>query len=133
VALVIEWLIPRWTRQEVVSLISRGEDPHRDDVALALIEIPGEPVPQAVIDYVRATYVIGKPRKTGPCRPAHEQALLDFHIQFYYRQLCEYLREREQTARVKEAAIRQMAQERGVSRGTIRRVLKKTRRAGRGS
>ncbi len=118
------WTQARATRSAVIALISRKGHPHRDDLIAAMKEIPGEPVPQRLVDYVCKVYVKGQSRPTGT-RPRVNPAAGDTVIPLHYHLLCDDLQAREQTREIKGIALAETAREYGVSVSTVKRLVLK--------
>jgi hypothetical protein len=110
-------------RRAVGALIRAGKHPHRDDIAAALAEIPGEPVPQTLVDYVCRVYVTEKRLRATGRRPRAHASAREVLIPLYYRLLCAELQESEQTKEVRGHAIKATAREHGVSVSTVKRLI----------
>src|SRR5689334_19336295 len=111
-----------YVRHAVLRLIDRGKHPAREDVALALEGIRDQPVPQAIIDYVRRVYVLGTGRPRGQVAGRNTQAR-DNLIRIRYRILERALRASDELNNVKRLAARKISIEFRVSTRTVQRIV----------
>jgi hypothetical protein len=116
-------------RRTVLEAIRRGDDPARADVVAALDDIPGEPVPREIIDYVQRAYVRGTPRRTGPEISSDGIARKNAWnrtITMVCRRIELELRDTEQTRDVKARAIALAAAKFGISTRQVYRAMAAT-------
>lgn len=118
----LAWAQSRYIRKVVIATIERGDDPAREDLAAALEDIPGEPIPRVLIDYVRRAYVLGTPRRTGPVAGRNTK-VRDNLVRSFYRMVERELRQSEQSNEVKRLAVHQTAVVHRISTRTVQRII----------
>lgn len=116
-----------WQSRAIRAELARRSEPTLDDLAAALLEAPGEPIPPALLDYT-AKVLRGQPRKTGPKRPART-TWQDIAINAYYQRALHAAREAHDaddspaTRDVKRRAAQQAAKAFGLSVRTIESIV----------
>lgn len=76
-----------WQSRAIRAMPARWTEPTREDLAAALLEAPGEPIPPALLDYVIKSYILEtKPLKTGRKTPPRSTEQDVEIIAFYQRQ-----------------------------------------------
>jgi hypothetical protein len=116
-----------WQSRAIRAEPASWNEPTLDDVAAALLEAPGDPIPPALLDCA-AKVLRGQPRKTGPKEPART-TWQDIAIQVNYQRALRAAREEHEahdspaTRDVKRRAAQQTARAFGLGVRTIETIV----------
>jgi hypothetical protein len=115
-------------RELVLRMLARGDEPARDDLAAAVEEAPGAPVPKEVAAYaarvIRARLPL-KPGRKAPPRATWEEIVIKAHFQRALQQATKAHEEDDspRTGAVKARALKATATAFKISTRTIERII----------